>query len=105
MSDENVLELESTLEEQEEQLILSQPDAMEIIAYNTGELRNVVYTCLYSESLKKHVRTEFNYIDVVENDRVIGRVLDGNVKKILPISEVVASLQPRIIKTRPVVRG
>lgn len=91
--------------EEYEANIRAQDDCMEAIFYSQDALRNVTHMCVYSLSLNKNVTTIFSYTEIMEDGILIGRTLNGSIRKELPIPEIIALNKLNITDTQPVVRG
>jgi hypothetical protein len=99
-------EPELSLEEQQEQEILAQDDAVQIQARAINDpFQSLLYISVQSEKLGKKVTTHFRYIEEVENNKVVARSMQGGEKAILGFTDEIATTEPVILRQRPIERG
>lgn len=93
-------------EEQDEQAIREQPDAVEIIARSAHDpIQNIIYMAVESKALNKKVVSRFDYVEEMENNKVVGRSMRGSRKESVLYDAEIQEIAPSVIDRRPIKRG
>jgi hypothetical protein len=107
MADDNQdNEPKKTQEELDEEEIRLQTDSVEIQAVSCNDpIQNVIYTAVVSATLDKKVVTTLEYTEEMEDGKIKGRSLTSFSKKTVKANDKIDTINPVVIKQRPVDRG
>lgn len=91
-----------TPEEEQEELIRTQKDAIEVIVRTPDQMGTHIYSTLQSETLGKKVVTEYKYQEIKDpaTGAVRGRAMQGNEKTIMDYGVKVSKVSPTIISSK-----